>query len=147
VAFVGDGGFSMLMAELATCVKYNLPIKIVVVKNNTLGQIRWEQMAFLGNPEYGCELQPISFADVARAFGATGFVIEDPARCGAILDEALAHPGPVVVVAVVDPHEPPMPPKVEAKQVLHLAQALAKGQPNREKIVMTVVADKVREMV
>lgn len=147
VAFVGDGGFSMLMAELATCVKYNLPIKIVVVKNNTLGMIRWEQMAFLGNPEYGCELEPIRFADVARAFGAAGFTIEDPARCGAILDEALAHPGPVVVEALVDPHEPPMPPKVDARQALHLAKALAKGQPNREKIAITVLSDKVREMV
>jgi pyruvate dehydrogenase (quinone)/pyruvate oxidase len=51
VAFVGDGGFSMLMAEFATAVKYELPIKVVVVKNNTLGQIKWEQMVFLGNPE------------------------------------------------------------------------------------------------
>ena len=40
VAFVGDGGFSMLMAELATCVKYELPVKIVITKNNTLGQIK-----------------------------------------------------------------------------------------------------------
>src|SRR5437870_2793313 len=55
VAFVGDGGFSMLMAEFATAVKYQLPIKVVIIKNNTLGQIKWEQMVFLGNPEYGCE--------------------------------------------------------------------------------------------
>jgi pyruvate dehydrogenase (quinone) len=52
----------MLMAKLATCVKYRLPVKVVVVKNNTLGQIKWEQMVFLGNPEYGCDLQPIDFA-------------------------------------------------------------------------------------
>ncbi len=44
VAFVGDGGFSMLTAEMATCVKYKLPVKIMVIKNNTLGQIKWEQM-------------------------------------------------------------------------------------------------------
>jgi pyruvate dehydrogenase (quinone)/pyruvate oxidase len=62
VAFVGDGGLSMLMAELATAAKYGLNVKIVVVKNNSLGQIKWEQMAFLGNPEFGCELQPIDFA-------------------------------------------------------------------------------------
>src|SRR5262249_49198979 len=75
VAFVGDGGFSMLMAELATCVKYRLPVKIFIVKNDTLGQIKWEQMVFLGNPEYGCDLQPIDFALVAQACGATGFTI------------------------------------------------------------------------
>jgi pyruvate dehydrogenase (quinone) len=79
VAFVGDGGFSMLMAEFATAVKYQLPIKVVVLKNNTLGQIKWEQMVFLGNPEYGCELQPIDFAAFARACGGHGFTIDDPA--------------------------------------------------------------------
>ena len=72
VAFVGDGGFSMLMAEFATAVKYQLPIKVVVLKNNTLGQIKWEQMVFLGNPEYGCDLQPIDFAAFARACGGHG---------------------------------------------------------------------------
>src|SRR5919198_2776985 len=56
IAFVGDGGFSMLMAEFATAVQYNLPVKVVIVKNNVLGQIKWEQMVFLGNPEYGVEL-------------------------------------------------------------------------------------------
>jgi len=147
VAFVGDGGFSMLMAELATAVKYELPIKVIVIKNNTLGMIKWEQMVFLGNPEYGCELQPIDFAAVARAFGATGLTIEDPADCGAILDQALATPGPVLVEAVVDPFEPPMPPKITAKQAAKLAESLAKGEPNRGKIALTVLEDKVKEMV
>src|SRR6185295_20315806 len=82
VAFVGDGGFSMLMAEFATCVKYGLPVKVVVVKNDTLGQIKWEQMVFLGNPEYGCDLQPIDFAKFAEACGGRGFTIHDPADCG-----------------------------------------------------------------
>lgn len=66
VGFVGDGGFTMLMGEFVTAVKYKLPIKIVIVKNNSLGQIRWEQMVFLGNPEFGCDLAPINFAEFAR---------------------------------------------------------------------------------
>jgi pyruvate dehydrogenase (quinone)/pyruvate oxidase len=147
VAFVGDGGFSMLMAELATCVKYKLPVKVVIVKNNTLGMIKWEQMVFLGNPEYGCELQPIDFAAFARACGATGFTVEDPAHCGAVLDQALAHPGPVVVEAVVDPFVPPMPPKVTVEQAAKFAEALIKGTPNRSKIALTVASDKVRELI
>jgi pyruvate dehydrogenase (quinone)/pyruvate oxidase len=147
VAFVGDGGFSMLMAELATCVKYKLPIKIVIVKNNTLGMIKWEQMVFLGNPEYGCELQPIDFAMFARACGATGFTIEDPAECGTVLDQALATPGPVVVEAIVDPYVPPMPPSVTIEQATNFAEALAKGTPNRQKIALTVLSDKVRELI
>jgi pyruvate dehydrogenase (quinone)/pyruvate oxidase len=147
VAFVGDGGFSMLMAEFATCVKYGLPVKVVVVKNGTLGQIKWEQMVFLGNPEYGCDLHPIDFAHFAEACGGTGITIEDPAECGAALDAALAAPGPVIVQGVVDPLEPPMPAKVTLKQLAHFAESLIRGEPNREKIALTVLADRVRELI
>jgi pyruvate dehydrogenase (quinone) len=147
VAFVGDGGFSMLMAEFATAVKYQLPIKVVVLKNNTLGQIKWEQMVFLGNPEYGCDLQPIDFAAFARACGGHGFTIDDPAACGQILDEALSVRGPVLIEAIVDPFEPPMPPSVTMEQATHFAASLAKGEPNRKKIALTVAEDKIREMV
>jgi pyruvate dehydrogenase (quinone) len=147
IGFVGDGGFSMLMAEFATCVKYCLPVKIIVIKNNSLGMIKWEQMVFLGNPEYGCELQPIDFAAFARACGGTGFTIDDPALCGAILDQALATPGPVVVDAVVDPFVPPMPPKITLDQATKFAESLARGEPNRARIAWTVLSDKVRELI
>lgn len=66
VAFVGDGGFMMLMADFATAVQYNLPIKVIVLKNNTHGMIRWEQMGFLGNPEFGVTFSPIDFAKFAE---------------------------------------------------------------------------------
>lgn len=147
VAFVGDGGFSMLMAELATCIKYDLPIKIVIIKNNTLGQIRWEQMVFLGNPEYGCELQPINFAMIAQAFGATGITIEDPESCAELLQKALQTPGPVVVEAVVDPNEPPMPAHIKPEQATHFAKAMASGQPGALDIIKTVAKDRIRELI
>ena len=147
VAFVGDGGFTMLMGEFATCVKYKLPIKIFIVKNNTLGQIKWEQMVFLGNPEFGVELHPIDFAEYARACGGTGLTIEDPNECGAIVEQALNTPGPVVVQAVVDQLEPPLPAKITAKQAAHFAEALIRGEPNREKIAITAFGDKVKELI
>jgi len=147
VAFVGDGGFEMLMADFATAVKYNLPVKIVIAKNNILGQIRWEQMVFLGNPEYGVSLTPIDFAAYARACGANGFSIENPADCGRVLDQALATPGPVLIEAVVDPFEPPLPPKISREQAVRFAEALVRGQPYRGKIALTAVSEKVREMV
>jgi pyruvate dehydrogenase (quinone)/pyruvate oxidase len=147
VAFVGDGGFSMLMAELATAVKYRLPIKVFIIKNNTLGMIKWEQMVFLGNPEYGCELQPINFAAFAEACGATGMTVEDPERCGETIDRALATKGPVIVEAVVDPYTPPAPAKITLEQAARFAQSLARGEPNRSKIAWTVLTDKVRELV
>jgi pyruvate dehydrogenase (quinone) len=147
VAFVGDGGFSMLMAELATCIKYNLPIKIVVIKNNTLGQIRWEQIVFLGNPEYGCELQPINFAMAAQAFGATGITIEDPENCAELLQKALQTPGPVVIEAVVDPNEPPMPAHIKPQQATHFAKSMASGQPGAADIIKTIAKDRIRELI
>ncbi|HWU99890.1 MAG TPA: thiamine pyrophosphate-dependent enzyme, partial [Devosia sp.] len=147
VAFVGDGGLTMLLGELATCVKYGLDVKVVVIKNNVLGQIKWEQMVFLGNPEYVCELQPIDFATVARGFGVKGYVADDPKTCGDVLREALAAPGPALIEAVVDPHEPPMPPKATLKQVSNLARALAEGTPAANKIALTLASDVVREVV
>ena len=147
VAFVGDGGFTMLMGELATCRKYNLNVKVIVIKNNVLGQIKWEQMVFLGNPEYVCELEPIDFEVVARGFGIASYRIDDPKECANRLQTALNTPGPVLVEAVVDPHEPPLPPKITASQSLHFAGALAKGTPNARKIALTAISDKVREIV
>jgi pyruvate dehydrogenase (quinone)/pyruvate oxidase len=147
VAFVGDGGFSMLMADFVTAVKHQLPIKVIVIKNNTLGQIKWEQMVFLGNPEFGCELQPIDFAAFARACGGTGVTVTEPAACGQIIQEVLEAPGPALLEAVVDPYEPPMPPHVESKQALHFAKALARGTPKRMKIATTILEDRVKELV
>jgi pyruvate dehydrogenase (quinone)/pyruvate oxidase len=70
IAFVGDGGLTMLMGEFATAVQYDLPIKIVVIKNNTLGMIRWEQMGFLGNPEFGVEFSPIDLQNLQKLVAA-----------------------------------------------------------------------------
>ncbi len=147
IAFVGDGGFSMLMAELATAVKYKLPIKVIIINNGTLGQIKWEQMVFLGNPEYGNDLQPIDFAKVAEACGAKGLRCDDPERIGSVLDEALAHDGPVVVDAVVDKNEPPMPGKISMDQAVNFAASMLRGEKYRSKIIKTVTKNKIKELV
>jgi pyruvate dehydrogenase (quinone) len=147
VCVVGDGGLTMLMGEIATLVKYKLPVKVIVIKNNVLGQIKWEQMAQEGNPEFGVELQAIDFAGFARCCGAAGFVIEDPKDAENILRRALAHPGPVIVEAVVDPNEPPLPGNITADQALQFGKALAKGQKDGMKIIKTVLEDRVREVV
>jgi len=145
VALVGDGAFTMLLGELATAKKYNLPVKIIILKNNTLGQIKWEQMVFLGNPEYGCELEPLDFARMAEAAGIRGYTITDPGECRATLEEALRHSGPAIIEAVVDQNEPPMPPRIKPEQALHMAEALAKGTPNSVRIGTTLFRSKLRD--
>jgi len=147
VAIVGDGGFTMLMGELATMVKYKLPVKVMIIKNNVLGEIKWEQLAMEGNPEFGVELQPIDFAAYARACGATGYCLDDPTQADAVLREAFAQPGPVVIEAVVDPNEPPLPGKITTHQAVQFAKALARGQQDRASIIKSVVLDKIREVV
>jgi pyruvate dehydrogenase (quinone) len=145
VAFVGDGGFTMLMGDFVTAVKYDLPIKVIIVKNNTLGQIKWEQMIFLGNPEYGVDLHPIDFVKYAEAAGGVGFRCEKPDEVGPAVAAAFASKKPAIIEATVDPFEPPMPASVTAKQALHLAESLAKGEPNRVKIATTIYRDKMTE--
>ena len=147
VCVVGDGGFSMLMAEMATLVKYDMPVKVILLKNDVLGMIKWEQLAFEGNPQYGVQLQPIDFEAFARACGAGGFTVDDPAKVPAVLEAAFRHPGPALVQAVVDPNEPPLPGKITTEQAWHFAEALAKGTKDRWEIIKTVVENKIREVV
>jgi pyruvate dehydrogenase (quinone) len=147
VCFAGDGGFTMLMGELATAVKYHLPIKIIVVKNNSLGMIKWEQIAFEGNPQYGVDLHAIDFAAFAHACGAAGYSVSDPAHVGKVLHEAFAQPGPVLIEAVVDPYEPPLPGKITTDQAWQFTKAMARGQQDRLEIVKTVIENKIREVI
>ena len=147
VCVVGDGGLTMLMGEIATLVKYKLNVKVIVIKNNVLGQIKWEQMILEGNPEFGVELQPIDFAKVAEACGAAGYTIERPEDAERILTDALRHSGPAVIQAVVDPNEPPMPGKISTRQAVKLAEALLRGQKNAVGIIKTLAEDKIREVI
>ena len=147
VCIVGDGGFTMLMGELATLVKYQLPVKIILFKNNVLGMIKWEQLAMEGNPQFGVQLQPIDFALYATACGATGYTVEDPKQVGHVLQQAFAQPGPVVVQAIVDPLEPPLPGQITLHQALQFGKALARGQKDRWDILKTVVENKIREVI
>jgi pyruvate dehydrogenase (quinone)/pyruvate oxidase len=145
VAFVGDGGFNMLMGEFATAVQYQLPIKVIVIKNNTLGMIRWEQMAFLGNPEYAVEFSPIDFAAFARACGGIGYTIREPGEVRSVINQAMAEKRPTIVEVYVDPFEPPLPPKVEMEFITNVAQSFAKGQPYSTRIGLTLFRDRVHE--
>ncbi len=143
---IGDGGLSMLMGELITIAAYKLNIKIIVIKNDTLGQIKWEQMVFLGNPEYACDLYPADFTAIARGCGLDAVRVDDAKTCGQQLD-ALARSGAMLVEAVVDPYTPPMPPKIKPSQAAKFAEALLRGEPNRGKIALTNLHDTVRELV
>ena len=114
VAIVGDGGFAMLMAELTTAVRHNLPVKVMILKNNSLAEVRFEQTG-LGYRPFGIELGPIDFVAVAKACGAAGFHVESSADLRPAIEAALKDPGPAVIEVVVDADEPPaMPDRLQA---------------------------------
>jgi pyruvate dehydrogenase (quinone) len=145
VAFVGDGGFMMLMAEFATAVQYGLPIKVIILKNNTLGMIRWEQMGFLGNPEYGVEFTPIDFAGFAKNCGGDGYTIRRSEDIKPVMRAAM-HKGterkPSIIEAYVDPLEPLVPPKAKSEFIQKISESFSKGQPYSDRIGLTLYRNK-----
>ena len=147
VAFVGDGSFAMLMCEFATASYYKLPIKVVVIKNGVLDMIRWEQISFLGNPQYGVEFGDIDFVKFAESCGGAGYHIEKYEDVDTIFAEAMAQDKPTIIEASVDPNEPPYPARIKLQQVENLAKALIRGEPNRKRIALTLYRDKVSELL
>ncbi|MGW5671775.1 thiamine pyrophosphate-dependent enzyme [Micromonospora sp. NPDC003776] len=147
IAFVGDGGFAMLMAEFLTAVRHELPIKVIVNNNNSYGQILWEQIV-LGYPEYAVRhRQPeADFAAWARACGGYGVKVTDPRSAPDAVREALAYPGPALVDCDVNPNEPPMPGKVKYDQAKHFTEAFLRGQPHKAATLATVARDKFNEL-
>lgn len=145
-AIVGDGGFAMQLGEFSTAVRYGIPLKLLVLKNIMLNQIAWEQMMFLGNRQFGCELQPIDFAKAAEAMGGRGFSINHPDEVDQVLDRAFAEPGPVVIEALVDAYEPMMPPKLPPDYAENFRKALPET-PGHERIEANLAEEPLKTMV
>ncbi len=147
IGYVGDGGFAMLMAEFLTAIKHQLPVKIVINNNNSLGQILWEQMV-LGYPEHGVRYpEPfVDYAAFAAANGALGVKVERAADVRQAMERALSHDGPALVDVNVNPDEPPLPGKVEYQQAKKFAQAFLRGQPRKATIATTLFRDKIEQL-
>ena len=122
-AFAGDGGFTMLMGDFNTAVKYSLPIICVVINNGILGMIKFEQEV-MGHPEFGIELHNPNYADYATACGGFGIRVTDPAEVRNAIRSALTSGKPSIVEIMADPRERPMPPKIRSAQAFHYATAL-----------------------
>jgi len=125
IALCGDGGLSMLLGDLATVKQYNLPIKIVVFNNHSLGMVKLE-MEVDGYPDRETDMLNPDFALIAEAMGFKGMTIDDPAAIETGLTQAFAHNGPVLVNVKTDPNALAMPPKVEWSQMLGMTEALSK---------------------
>ncbi len=145
-AVVGDGGLGMQLGEFSTAVRHNLPLRLLVICNGMLNQIAWEQMMFLGNPQFACELAPIDFAKAAEAMGGRGFTIRLFEEIESVLDEAFSCEGPVIIQAHVDQYVPMIPPKMPKDYARNFRKALP-GTPGHEAIEANVERAPLREMI
>jgi pyruvate dehydrogenase (quinone) len=125
IAMCGDGGLSMLLGDLATIKQYNLPIKLVVFNNKSLGMVKLE-MEVAGLPDNQTDMVNPDFAMVAQAMGFKGITVSEPEDVKAALKEAFAHPGPVLVNVMTDPDALAMPPKIEFAQMKGYAVTMGK---------------------
>jgi pyruvate dehydrogenase (quinone) len=122
VAFCGDGGLTMLLGDLLTAAAYDLPVKLIVFDNGSLGMVRLEQEQG-GLPTFGTRLANPDLAATARAMGLGGIRVTEPGDLAAAVGEALAMPGPVLLDVLTNPEEVSLPPKTTAADVWGFAIA------------------------
>jgi pyruvate dehydrogenase (quinone) len=125
ISLSGDGGLSMLMGELLTLSTYDVPVKVVVFNNASLGMVKLEMLVD-GLPDYGTDHPPVDFAAIATGCGLYAVRVTDPGSIRSSLEKAFAHPGPAVVELVTDPNALSIPPKITGEMVRGFALAASK---------------------
>ena len=131
ISMSGDGGFAMLMGDILTLTQHSLPVKVVVFNNGSLGFVELEQKA-TGFLDDGTTLVNPDFAAMANAIGVLGIRLEDPGEVEEGIARAMAHPGPVLVDAVVNRLELAMPPSITVEMAkgfsLFMVKAILSGR-------------------
>jgi pyruvate dehydrogenase (quinone) len=131
ISLSGDGGFTMLMGDFLTLVQQNLPVKVVVFNNGSLGFIEIEQKSS-GFLDTGTELKNPNFAAMAESVDVRGIRLEDPSEVVSGIADALAHDGPVLIDAVVSRMVLPIPPSITAEMAkgftLYMLKAVMAGR-------------------
>ncbi len=125
VSVSGDGGLSMLLGELITAKMYNLPVKVVVFNNSTLGMVKLE-MLVNGIPDFQTDVPDTNYAEIARAIGFHAERVEDASRLADAYREAFDAPGPALVEVITDPNALSLPPAITGGQVVGFATAMSK---------------------
>jgi pyruvate dehydrogenase (quinone) len=147
IALSGDGGFAMLMGDVLTLGQHDLPVKIVLFNNHSLGMVQLE-MEVAGMSPFGCNLKNPNFAALAQAAGLFGVRVEDPAQVRPALKQALAYPGPALVDIVTDPNALAMPPRATIQQAAGFALAMTKlAFGGKSDDVLDTVAANWRELL
>jgi pyruvate dehydrogenase (quinone) len=155
IALVGDGAFQMNgMNELITIAKYrerwsDQRLIVLVLHNDDLNQVTWEQRALEGDPKYEASqvLPDFPYARYAELVGLGGIRVDNPDDLGAAWDEALAAERPVLLEVITDPEVPPLPPHITLEQARHYMKAIVHGDPDRGAMVRQSLKQKLEELV
>ncbi|MFL5909131.1 MAG: thiamine pyrophosphate-requiring protein [Gaiellaceae bacterium] len=153
IASIGDGAMQMLgINALIDIAKYqdrweNKQLVILVLHNDDLNQVTWEQRVMSGDPKLDVSqvLPDFPYARYAEMLGLKGIRVDAPDQVGPAWDEALSAGGPVLIEAITDPEVPPLPPHIRLEQATKLAQAIRKGEPATREIVAQSLKGKIQE--
>ena len=143
IALVGDGAMQMNGNNgLITISKYwrkwsDPRLIVLVLHNNDLNQVTWEQRVLAGDPKFECSqnLPNFSYSNYAESLGLRGILVDTPSAIGPAWEAALSSDRPVVIDAITDPDVPPLPPHITLDQAKAYATALLKGDPNERGII------------
>jgi pyruvate dehydrogenase (quinone) len=155
VALVGDGAFQMNgMNEMLTVARYwkewsDPRIIFLVLNNQDLNQVTWEQRAMEGDPKFEASqwIPDFDYAGYGSMLGFKGIKVSEPDRVSAAWEEAFASDRPVILEAIVDPNVPPLPPHVQWDQAKKLMKAIMAGDPDAREIVTQGFRGKIEEFL
>ncbi|HXV06236.1 MAG TPA: thiamine pyrophosphate-requiring protein [Solirubrobacterales bacterium] len=155
IAALGDGAMQMLginaLIDVANRWEQwsNRQLVVIVLHNNDLNQVTWEQRVLAGDPklEASQRIPSFDYAGYAELLGLKGIKVEAPDEVAGAWDEALAADRPVVYEAVTDPEVPPLPPHIKMDMATSMAKALVRGDPDASRVVKQSFAGKLKELV
>jgi len=131
ISFSGDGGLAMLMGDLLSLRQLQLPVKVIVFKNDALAFVELEMKA-AGIVDFGTDLDNPNFAKMAQAAGLLGLTAETPDQVEPMIAQALQHDGPALVEVLVSRQELSMPPTITLEQAkgfsLFMLRAVLSGR-------------------
>lgn len=154
IAFVGDGTMQMNgIIGLITISKYwkewsNPNLVVMVLNNSDLNMVTWEQRIMEGDPKFeGSQVLPyFPYAEYAQMLGLKGIKVDKPEMISSAWDECLNAGRPSVMEVVVDPEVPPLPPHISVKQAMNYMKALAKGDPQRGRMIIQSIRQQIAEL-
>lgn len=144
IAICGDGGFAMVMHDFVTAVKYDLPIKVIVLNNSKIGMIKYEQ-AEKGHLNYGTDLGEINFAEFAKSCGGEGYRIERHDELSTAMKQAFLSEKPAIIDVAIE-EKAPLPGKITYEEAVKYSEYLIKNFFTNKKIEFPNLGETVRRI-